>query len=160
MATTTISGGKVTGITFANDAVYGTSRGLGYTSAPALTFSGGNGSGAAATATIYTAADPLVPATATTSREAFRAFIQDERSRELSGETFRKADLMRWDIFVPRMHELSATIERDLGTLTSPAYLNLFIKGFGPNITDRNKLWPIPTRELTLNRALTQNPGW
>lgn len=160
VATTTISGGKVTGVTFANDAVYGTSRGIGYTSAPVLTFSGGNGNGASATATIYTAADPLVPASATTSREAFRAFIQDERSRELSGETFRKADLIRWDIFVPRMHELSATIERDLGTSTTPAYLNLFIKGFGPNITDRNKLWPIPTRELTLNRALTQNPGW
>jgi len=160
VATTTISAGKVTGVTFANDAIYGTSRGLGYTTAPVLTFTGGNGSGAAATATIYTPADALVPAIATAGKEAFRAFIQDERSRELSGETFRKADLIRWDIFVPRMHELSATIERDLGTLTTPAYLNLFIKGFGPNITDRNKLWPIPTRETTLNRALVQTLDW
>jgi hypothetical protein len=160
VATATISGGRVTGVTFANDAVYGTSRGVGYTAAPAIAFTGGNGTGATATATIYTTADADMPAASKADQEAFRKFIQDERSRELSGETFRKADLIRWDIFVPRMHELSATIERDLGTLTAPAYLNLFITGFGPNITDKNKLWPIPTKEITLNRALTQNPNW
>ncbi|WP_346317990.1 RagB/SusD family nutrient uptake outer membrane protein [Chitinophaga sp. YIM B06452] len=159
-ATATVAGGKVTGIVFANDAMYGKANGTGYTSAPAISFIGGNGSGAAATATIYTAADAEMPAAATAGKDQFRKFIQDERSRELNGETFRKADLIRWGIFVERMHTLSATIEKDLGTLTTPAYLNLFIKGFGPNITERNTLWPIPTKELTLNRALTQNPGW
>jgi hypothetical protein len=159
-ATATVSGGKVTGIVFANDAVYGKATGTGYTSAPLVSFTGGNGSGAAATATVYTAADAEMPAAAAAGKEVFRKFIQDERSRELNGETFRKADLIRWGIFVERMHALSATIEKDLGTLTTPAYLNLFIKGYGPNITERNTLWPIPTKELTLNRALTQNPGW
>lgn len=160
VATTTVSAGRVTAVTFANDAVYGVSRGIGYTSAPVIAFSGGGGTGAAATATLYTAADYQVPSASTANKEAFRKFIQDERSRELSGETFRKADLIRWDIFVDRMHELSTAIETDLGTLTTPAFLNLFIKGFGPNISDRNKLWPIPTRELTLNKALIQNTGW
>jgi hypothetical protein len=160
VATATIASGKVTGVNFATDAVYGTARGVGYTSAPTITFTGGGGTGATATTAIYTATDYNVPATATASKEAFRMFIQDERSRELSGETFRKADLIRWDIFVSRMHELSIAIQTDLGTLTTPAFLNLFIKGFGPNITDRNKLWPIPTRELTLNKALIQNSGW
>ncbi|QJB38009.1 RagB/SusD family nutrient uptake outer membrane protein [Chitinophaga oryzae] len=159
-ATAVMSGGQVTGITFAPDAVYGTARGVGYTAAPSITFTGGNGAGASAIATIYTTADADMPVEATAGKDAFRRFIQDERSRELSGETYRKADLIRWGIFVERMHALSATIERDLGTSTTPAYLNLFIKGFGPNISDRNRLWPIPTRELTLNKALTQNPGW
>ncbi len=159
-ATATVAGGKVTGITFANDAIYGLAKGTGYTSAPTVAFSGGGGSGATATATIYTAADALAPASATAGQEPFRQFIRDERSRELNGETFRKADLLRWGIFVERMHQLSETIEKDLGNLTTPAYLNLYIKGFGPNIADRNTLWPIPTRELTLNRVLTQNPGW
>ncbi|RPE08824.1 RagB/SusD family nutrient uptake outer membrane protein [Chitinophaga lutea] len=159
-ATAVIAGGKVTGVTFANDAIYGLAKGVGYNSAPTIAFTGGNGSGATATATIYTPADALAPAAATAGQEPFRQFIRDERSRELNGETFRKADLLRWGIFVERMHQLSETIEKDLGNLTTPAYLNLYIKGFGPNISDRNTLWPIPTRELTLNRALTQNPGW
>lgn len=159
-ATATVSGGKVTGITFAYDSVTGRSWGTGYTSAPQIAFTGGNGSGATATAAIYTPADALVPAAATAGKEEFRKFLQDERSRELNGETFRKADLLRWGIFVERMHQLSATIQQDLGNLTTPAYLNLYIKGFGPNISERNTLWPIPTKELTLNRALTQNPGW
>jgi hypothetical protein len=160
VATTTVASGRVTAVTFASDAVYGLSRGLGYTSAPAITFTGGGGSGATATAALYTVADYAVPAASAASKDAFRKFIQDERSRELNGETFRKADLVRWDIFVNRMHELSSAIETDLGTLTTPAFLNLFIKGFGPNITERDKLWPIPTRELTLNKALIQNSGW
>ncbi|RPD42154.1 RagB/SusD family nutrient uptake outer membrane protein [Chitinophaga barathri] len=159
-ATATISGGRVTGLTFAPDPVYGRTRGVGFTSAPTITFNGGEGIGATATATIYSAVEAEVPSSATAGPETFRKFIQDERSRELNGETYRKADLIRWGIFVDRMHELSETIKTDLGSLTTPAYLNLFIKGYGPNISDRNTLWPIPTRELTLNRALTQNPGW
>ncbi|MGX5816750.1 RagB/SusD family nutrient uptake outer membrane protein [Chitinophaga lutea] len=159
-AKATIAGGKVTGITFDNDSIFGNARGMNYASAPTIAFSGGGGSGAAATATIYSPTDADVPATAAAGKEAFRLFLRDERSRELNGETFRKADLLRWGIFVERMHALSATIEKDLGTQTTPAYLYLFIKGFGPNITERNTLWPIPTKEMTLNRALTQNPGW
>lgn len=159
VATAVIANGKVTGVTFANDAIYGTARGMGYTSAPTITFTGGNGSGATATATIYTPADADMPASATAGKEEFRKFIQDERPRELFCETYRKADLIRWGIFVERMHALSATIAKDLNK-TSPPYLNLFVKGYGPNISERNTLWPIPTRELTLNRALTQNPGW
>lgn len=160
VATATIAGGEVTGLVFANDAVYGTSRGINYTSAPTLEFTGGGGTGASATATIYDANDAKMPAAATASKDAFRKFIRDERSRELSGENFRKPDLIRWDILVERMHELSATIDRDLNGATTPAYLNLYIKGFGSNVSDRNKLWPIPTSDITLNRALIQNSGW
>ncbi len=161
VATTTITNGVVTSINFANDPIYGKSRGINYTSAPTIEFIGGGGTGASATATIYKAEDANMPATATASKDAFRKFIRDERSRELNGETFRKADLIRWDIFVERMHELSTTIEKDLiGVTSPPSYLNLYIKGFGSNITDRNKLWPLPTSDITLNRKLIQNSGW
>ena len=83
------------------------------------------------------------------SPEAFQNVIIEERSRELCFEALRKHDLIRWGIFVREMRAVIATLPAD-------AY---YLRAFN-NVSDKHLLYPIPTRELSLNRALTQNPGW
>jgi hypothetical protein len=100
--------------------------------------------------------------------------IRREREVELFSEGFRVDDIMRW-----RAHKLF------VGTRPKGAYytnelkainpnLNVDADGYidpylnilkGPNSTwgfdpNKNYLLPLPTTELTLNPALTQNPGW
>lgn len=100
--------------------------------------------------------------------------IRRERAVELFSEGFRIDDIMRW-----RAHKLF------VGTRPKGAYytnelkainpnLNVDADGYidpylnilkGPNSTwgfdpNKNYLLPLPTTELTLNPALTQNPGW
>ncbi len=150
-ATATITGGKVTGITFTPDAVTGALTGS-YTTPPVITFTGGGGSGATATATLYTTVDADVPAPAMASKESFLAFLQQERFRELNCEGLRKHDLIRWGIFVSAMQEVADMIQQDVG---APSYLLRF-----RSVTDKHNIWPIPAKEMTLNRLMTQNPGW
>lgn len=148
-ATATIKSGKVTAVTLAPDAVTGTQMGSLYTSAPTITITGGGGTGATATATIYKITDANMP---TLDQTGFRDFIQKERSRELCFETLRRADLIRWGIFTFTMSEMGRTID-----IQAPgSYFAQYYK----NVSDRNLTWPIPTRELTSNKALVQNEGW
>ena len=79
----------------------------------------------------------------------FQKTIQDERSRELCFESLRKYDLIRWGNFVPEMKAV-------IPTLPANAFYALAFQ----SVTQKNVLFPIPTRELGLNRALTQNAGW
>jgi hypothetical protein len=148
-ATATIKSGKVTAVTLAPDAVTGTQMGSLYTSAPTITITGGGGTGATATATIYKITDANMP---TLDQTGFRDFIQKERSRELCFETLRRADLIRWGIFTFTMSEMGRTID----TQAPGSYFAQYYK----NVSDRNLTWPIPTRELTSNKALVQNEGW
>jgi starch-binding outer membrane protein, SusD/RagB family len=76
-----------------------------------------------------------LPALATTLTEAevFKAIVH-ERKVELAGEQVRYDDILRWD---PTAPELVAS-------------------GFRP----RNKLWPIPDREINSNPSASQNPGY
>ena len=98
--------------------------------------------------------------------------IRRERVVELFGEGFRFDDLMRW-----RAHTLyigtrpigttyTADIEAEYPGLLSNDegfidpfrnYLNGGVYGFNP---ERDYLLPLPTNELTVNKQLTQNPGW
>lgn len=87
-------------------------------------------------------------------KAAFLAEIQNERSRELCFENHRKMDLVRWGIFLPRMKAIMSDFTAD--NPTSRAY---GILGF-QNATAKDVMWPIPSNEITLNRLLTQNPGW
>lgn len=96
----------------------------------------------------------LEGATAITDKDAFRSEIQDERARELCFEGQRTQDLKRWGIFVSTMRNLSSTI-----MVTYPANLR-YLALAGNNVTDRHLLFPIPNRELSLNKAMVQNPGW
>jgi hypothetical protein len=88
------------------------------------------------------------------SQSAFRDAIRDERARELCFEGIRKFDLIRWGIFIPRMKAIGANM-----TLTLPASLQYATMAY-TNVSEKNKLFPIPLNELTLNSAIQQNPLW
>jgi hypothetical protein len=145
---------KVTGITFVKDAVIGQLNGKDYKSAPTVTITGGAGTGATATATIYTEDDYKLTALETSSPEAFRDLIRDERSRELGFESLRKSDLIRWGIFLQRMEEIRTVMTVEIAT-GQYFYTRPYV-----NVKEKNLLWPIPEKELALNPALEQNPDW
>lgn len=123
-----------------------------YTSAPSVTISGGGGSGAAAAATIYTAADAEVPAAARASKTAFLSFIQDERMREFNMEGGRKADLIRWGIFLKVNQDMGNQAQQDVPGAG-------FVLSFS-RASARDVLMPIPEKEMINNLKMTQNPGW
>lgn len=86
------------------------------------------------------------------SQEELRSYIRDERSRELAYELLRKGDLVRWGIFYERMQEARVSAEIYASSANAHRYFR--------NVSPRDERWPIPAREIGLNTALTQNPGW
>ncbi|MFM7006685.1 MAG: RagB/SusD family nutrient uptake outer membrane protein [Flavobacteriales bacterium] len=68
----------------------------------------------------------------------------DERARELNWECTRRTDLIRFDLF------------------TSGTYVWPFKGGdaAGSAVSDKYKLYPIPTADIVLNPNLQQNPGY
>jgi SusD family. len=101
-------------------------------------------------ATLFTEANN----NAITNQQQFREVIRDERARELCFESLRNHDLKRWGIFVSTMKNLANTI-----SLTYPTNLR-YLALSGNNVSERHLLFPIPSREMALNKAMTQNPGW
>ncbi len=89
------------------------------------------------------------------SQASFLQAIQDERARELCFEGLRKPDLIRWGIFLTTMQEASAEIKaRATATYQYAA-------DAAGRVSARHLLYPIPTGEMSLNKAITQNnPGW
>src|SRR5690606_348810 len=95
------------------------------------------------------------------SKEEFREEIRDERFRELAWECLRSQDLRRWGILIETVRQVSE--EAASGSASFPAApTNRRVPASlpGTNISDRDVYWPIPTRDLSLNKLLTQNPGW
>lgn len=144
-ATATITSGKITAITLTNP-------GARFSSNPVVTITG-VGTGAAATATLTTRANAELKAETYAGKDIFLKTIQDERARELCFEALRKADLNRWGIFLQNMSITRIDIDEKVPTLTSAAIPYR-------NVSARDTLWPIPSYEMGLNPALTQNPGW
>ena len=74
--------------------------------------------------------------------------IRSERTRELAFEGFRLDDLKRWHLGFTRgaPQNVDVLIPQVI-TLTIAADDNKFV-------------WAIPPYDLTLNKNLTQNPGW
>jgi len=149
-ATATISGGRVTAINLDRDPLAVTFFNEGkYTTAPTITISGGGGSGATATAAINLATDGNInPA----SKEAFLAAIQDERMREFNFENTRKADLLRWGIFLK--------VHQDMGNKLQQQSPGQYFVKYYSNVSSRDLLMPIPINEMSSNLKMTQNPGW
>lgn len=144
-ATATVSSGRITAITLTNP-------GARFTSVPVVTITG-VGSGATATATLTATADADLKPEAYTSKEVFLTTIQDERARELCFEMIRKYDLVRWDIFMRNMEMTRSDIAEKVPTSTQ-------IPVPYDNVSARDELWPIPSYEMGMNPAMTQNPGW
>ena len=152
-ATATISGGKVTSIILKRDlaAIKFFQEGE-YTSAPTVTITGGGGTGATATATVYSVNDADLTPAQKSSRESFLEVIQDERMREFSCENLRKADLIRWGIFLK--------VNQDMANQQQAERPGNVISKYFSNVSERDLLMPIPVKEITTNLAIVQNPGW
>ncbi|MBE6178386.1 MAG: RagB/SusD family nutrient uptake outer membrane protein [Rikenellaceae bacterium] len=84
--------------------------------------------------------------------------IKDERPRELGFENLRKDDIVRWGEFNSRMRYIRQMVLTIPESYTSSYYANA--KRYYANSEARDEFWPIPTRELGVNRKLVQNPGW
>ena len=76
-----------------------------------------------------------------------REKIRHERMVELCGEGQRYSDIRRWKI---------AKDVVDGVWMTEFTGVNIRQRGF----PDHYYLWPIPQKEVDLNPALEQNPGW
>ncbi|MVN92722.1 RagB/SusD family nutrient uptake outer membrane protein [Mucilaginibacter aquatilis] len=80
--------------------------------------------------------------------------INAERMRELAFECLRNHDLKRWGLLQSTLKEFAADIK-----LNAPANRK-FTAIIGDNIQDRHLFYPIPSREISLNKAIKQNQGW
>lgn len=83
----------------------------------------------------------------------FLEAIRAERFREFCFEGQRKLDLIRWGIYVTTMNEYGREAAADGGSFS-------YAGNSGKNVTERNVVFPIPNTELTVNKSMTQNPGW
>jgi hypothetical protein len=163
LATATVAAGRITSINVISSVGF-------YNSVPAVTITGGGGTGATATA-VLTTIDPLaadVPPAL--SKDAFRKFIQDERLREFAGEMLRRQDLKRWNLLVTTVKTrsdlaTSGSAERfpdntqiipqvtAVGDRTTASH-------DGANISNRDIFLPIPLNEILNNRLARQNQGY
>ncbi|MNL48001.1 SusD family protein [compost metagenome] len=96
-----------------------------------------------------------VPSLAISSPDEFLKFIQDERARELSFESLRKGDLVRWGLLTKNMR----IVRDEIAEANLSSSLDYVIWSYR-NVSDRDVLWPIPSYEMGLNSALVQNKGW
>lgn len=83
-----------------------------------------------------------------------RQEIRDERTRELCFEALRKFDLIRWGNFIQTMK----TVGQDIN-LNAPTTLKYAVLGYN-NVSQKHVILPIPSQELSLNKALKQNSLW
>ncbi|WP_240186823.1 RagB/SusD family nutrient uptake outer membrane protein [Pedobacter nanyangensis] len=144
-AVATISNGSVNAINII-------SRGAKFTTVPTITFSGGAGTGAAATAVLTELTDANIDRSI--SKPVFKELIRAERNRELGYEGLRKFDLVRWGEYLSTMENLATEIR-----LGAPSTYKFAATG-AANVTSRDVLVPIPSREIMLNKAIIQNKGW
>ncbi|RZM24614.1 MAG: RagB/SusD family nutrient uptake outer membrane protein, partial [Pedobacter sp.] len=134
-----------------------TNIGSGFTSEPTVIFKSlDQGSGAVAKA-VLTSRSTLVSnlsSLQTADADSFREAIRKERSLELGYEALRRFDLVRWGSYIITMKNVANDI-----TLTAPSTY-AYAARHGNNISDRDTLLAIPSRELLLNRKASPNNGW
>lgn len=146
-----ISAGKVTSIMLLNP-------GQGFTSVPNVIIAG-NGTGATATATL----DPRATVNAdlktneTLDKVAFRLAVRRERALELGYEGLRRFDLVRWGDYISTMKNVAVHI-KSTATGTSATYA--YASRHGDNISPRDTLLAVPSREIQMNKKAKQNNGW
>lgn len=100
----------------------------------------------------------MPPVTAPKSQEEMRRIVRQERMVELAFEGQRFFDIRRYEIIGEVMNGTPSgmTYTNSGGELVTVKD-NSFIRFFDP---ERDRLWPVPQKELDLNPGLTQNPGW
>lgn len=88
----------------------------------------------------------------------FEQVIQDERARELCFEGLRKQDLIRWGIFTSTMTAIAAEINGSNASFTNKSR---WMTGYNSAASSsRYLLLPIPSLEMSVNKAIDQNEGW
>ncbi|WP_460686787.1 RagB/SusD family nutrient uptake outer membrane protein [Niabella aquatica] len=93
--------------------------------------------------------------------------LRRERTVELAFEGHAYWDLLRWktaETLLPKAILGRKYFPAENPSGTTPNLLNGYVlleaqsfRGFNP---DRDYLWGLPTKELALNKQLTQNPNW
>lgn len=91
---------------------------------------------------------------AVTDAETLKQTIMDERAREFGYELQRKDDLTRWGKLYDQMVYAGKFIE-GRGTQYQLAAMLAY-----ESVRQRDELWPIPAREISVNPYLDQNTGW
>lgn len=92
------------------------------------------------------------------AKEQLKQAIMDERARELCFEGLRKADLIRWGVFTSVMNAMATEINASNASTTNKSRWTL---GYTTAASSpRYLLLPIPSLEININKAMTQNPGW
>lgn len=91
------------------------------------------------------------------SQVELRELIRQERMVELAFEGQRFFDIRRWgiapDVFNVLIQGLTyVNSDGQLETVDQPGNIRRF--------EERDYLWPIPQKEMDLNKSLNQNPGW
>lgn len=149
-ATAVVSGGVITEINITDHETI--TKSTGYAAPPIVTITGGGGSGATGEAVLTQITDADLTPVQTASPSALLQAIKDERAREFCFEASRRTDLIRWGNFVGDIRQY-AIDGKALG-------MNDGMVAWTNNVTERSVLLPIPIYDLTLNKALEQNPGY
>ena len=63
-------------------------------------------------------------------------------------------DLIRWGIYISTLKNLAAQIKAEYPSNRQ------YMARVGENVEDRHLLLPVPVKEIEINPALKQNPGW
>lgn len=91
--------------------------------------------------------------------EGFKKELQDERGRELCFESLRKFDLIRWGIYYNRIkNTMGDKVEND--NRWSTGTLQLAPSQYVKNTEEKHVFFPIPLKELSVNKLLEQNIYW
>lgn len=93
---------------------------------------------------------------ASTDAATFEQEIRDERMREFAFEQMRKADLIRWGIFITEMKKVVNMMDANPPKADNIYSRDRFVNALYP----RHLIWPIPSVEITMNSAMVQNPNW
>lgn len=91
------------------------------------------------------------------SYEEFKQEIRDERGRELTFESLRRYDLVRWGIYTDAIQALGENTYDSRwpgGSNYSTA------RAFAERTQKKHEYLPIPLKELAINTELKQNPLW
>jgi hypothetical protein len=133
-----------------------TSSGYGYSTPPEVRIRNTRGSGATATALLTPTSQPDLQTAQYAGADAFRTVIRDERARELCYEGLRRFDLIRWERYLTALKDAGDYIEAN-ASVTIKAYQGVSAYS---RASSKHLLLPIPSADIVLNKALTQNPGW
>lgn len=90
------------------------------------------------------------------SQNELRDIVRNERAAELAFEGLRLYDLYRWKTGNEKAGLVQGFEYRDEATGTN----KIWSIGINRRFQERDYLWPIPQREIDLNKNMTQNTGW